>query len=70
MARDLTDSTGKTIKVVKGQIIGCDLCHKIEKSFMNSPTGNAQEHAPPQPETFTIKVAPAAGGMTMGGMGH
>ncbi len=70
VARDLTDSTGKTIKVVKGQIIGCDLCHKIEKSFMNSPTGNAQEHAPPQPETFTIKVAPAAGGMTMGGMGH
>ena len=69
--RTLTDATGKSIKVVKGQIIGCDLCHKIDKSFMNSPKGVAKEHAPPKPETFTIGGKPAAstgGGMNMGGL--
>ena len=69
--RTLTDAMGKPIKLLKGQIIGCDLCHKIDKSFMNSPKGMAKEHAPPKPETFTIGGKPAVstgGGMNMGGM--
>jgi hypothetical protein len=76
--RTLTDATGKEIKVAKGQIIGCDLCHKIDKSFIDSPKGVAKEHAPPKPETFVIKAAPvvpvttppATGGASMGGMSH
>ncbi len=63
--RTLIDSKGASIKVVKGQIIGCDLCHTMDKSFIDSPKGIAQDHAPPQPETFVIKAAPV-----MGGMGH
>lgn len=58
--RTLTDATGKEIKVVKGQIIGCDLCHKLDKSFIDSPKGVAKEHAPPKPETFVISAKPVA----------
>ncbi|MFI3155642.1 MAG: PKD domain-containing protein, partial [Methylococcaceae bacterium] len=61
--RTLIDSKGASIKVVKGQIIGCDLCHTMDKSFIDSPKGIAQDHAPPQPETFVIKSAPVTGGM-------
>jgi hypothetical protein len=67
--RTLTDATGKAIQVAKGQIIGCDLCHTLDKSFMGSPKGVAKEYAPPKPETFVIKATPVAPSTGMGGMG-
>jgi hypothetical protein len=69
--RTLTDAKGKAVKVVKGQVIGCDLCHTLDKSFTGSPTGEAKFHAPPKPETFVISAKPSAStGGSMGGMGH
>ncbi len=68
--RVLTNAKGKPVRVVKGQIIGCDLCHTVKKSFTgapnpNSPTGGwpaAKEHMPPMPETFTVSGAAGGGG--------
>ncbi|MCX7098619.1 MAG: PKD domain-containing protein [Methylococcales bacterium] len=63
--RVLTNSAGKPVKVVKGQIIGCDTCHTIAKSFTGSPkpynaktapTGGwpaAKMHMPPMPASIT-----------------
>ncbi|MEQ1530516.1 MAG: hypothetical protein ABL925_14470, partial [Methylococcales bacterium] len=66
LSKSLTDhifknaKNGKDVKVVKGQVIGCDLCHTLRKSFVgapnpNSPTGDwpaAKDHTPPMPEPF------------------
>ncbi|MEQ1529751.1 MAG: PKD domain-containing protein [Methylococcales bacterium] len=71
--RTLTNAKGKPVKVAKGQIIGCDLCHALDKSFSNSPNPAdklnhgwqpAKEHMPPMPATFS---ATGSGG---GGGGH
>jgi hypothetical protein len=67
--RTLTNAKGKAIKVAKGQIIGCDLCHTMAKSFISTPKGVAKEHAPPMPELMTVKGSSTTGG-TMGGMSH
>ncbi|GDX85071.1 hypothetical protein LBMAG43_11130 [Methylococcaceae bacterium] len=73
--RTLTNAKGKAIKVAKGQVIGCDLCHTMAKSFVGSPTGVATDHPAPKPETFVISnkpapTTPATGGTgTTGGMG-
>jgi hypothetical protein len=73
-SRDLTNDKGKIVKVVKGQIIGCNLCHTLAKSYTGSPvpynarkapTGGwpeAKMHMPPSPGTFT--------GTTVTGGGH
>ncbi|WP_367154171.1 PKD domain-containing protein [Methylomonas sp. HYX-M1] len=58
--RTLTNDKGKPVKVAKDQIIGCDLCHNLKKSFIGapdpkSPTGGwpaAKDHAPRLPEPF------------------
>ncbi len=68
--RELTDAAGKTIKVVKGQIIGCDLCHTLDKSFIGVPKGVAKEHAPPVPELMAPISGTPTGGSGMGGMSH
>jgi hypothetical protein len=72
---NLVNAKGKPVKVVKGQIIGCDLCHTIAKSFTGSPvayhpkkapTGGwdkAKKHMPPKPKTFD-------GGTSGGGGSH
>ncbi len=70
--RVLTNEKGKAVKVVKGQIIGCDLCHSLKKSFANAPdpkssTGGwpaAKHHMPPAPTSIT------AGSTAGGGGGH
>ncbi len=56
--------------MAKGQIIGCDLCHKLDKSFIDSPKGVAKEHAPPMPELMAPVVGASTGGSSMGGMSH
>lgn len=63
--RVFVDEKGKTVNVVKGQIIGCDLCHSMAKSFTGVPTGAAKLHAPPA-------ATPLQGGGTTtgGGGGH
>jgi hypothetical protein len=68
--RTLTDAKGTSIKVAKGQIIGCDLCHTMDKSFIGTPKGVAKEHAPPEPELPNVKSTPTTGGGAMGGMSH
>jgi hypothetical protein len=69
--RTLTDAKGAAVKVVKGQVIGCDLCHTLDKSFTGAPTGVAKQHMPPMPELMTpVATAPSAGGGAMGGMSH
>lgn len=68
--RVLINEKGKSIKVVKDQIIGCDLCHSLKESFAgapepNSPTGGwpkAKLHAPPQPEPVTSTGTGGGGG--------
>lgn len=64
--------TGKPVKVEAGQVIGCDLCHKLETSFKRAPVPTAvdggwpkaQMHMPPMPEP--ISPVPAGSG----GHGH
>jgi hypothetical protein len=65
--RTLTNAKGKAIKVTKGQIIGCDLCHKLDKSFIGSPKGVAKDHPAPKPETFVINTKTV---VHTGGGGH
>lgn len=72
--RVFTNEKGKPVKVAKGQVIGCGLCHSIKTSFNGSPkpyhpkkepTGGwppAKHHAPPAPESITPGV--------VGGGGH
>jgi hypothetical protein len=73
--RTLMNAKGAPVKVIKGQVIGCDLCHTLAKSFTDSPKGEAKLHAPPKPQTFSLEATPATGGTTtgttggMGGMG-
>jgi hypothetical protein len=70
--RVLVKQDGKTIKVAKDKIIGCDLCHSLKESFATapkpkSPTGGwpkAKLHMPPMPEPVAIP------GSTGGGGGH
>jgi PKD repeat protein len=71
--RTLMNAKGKPIKVIKGQVIGCDLCHTLAKSFTDSPKGEAKLHAPPKPELFTIQStggSSTTSGGSMGGMSH
>ncbi|NOS88224.1 MAG: PKD domain-containing protein [Methylococcaceae bacterium] len=77
--RTLTNAAGKPVKVVKGQIIGCDTCHTLAKSFTGSPkpynaktapTGGwpaAQKHMPPTPTSFTTGTGTGGGGGGHGG---
>jgi hypothetical protein len=65
--RTLMNAKGKAIKVAKGQVIGCDLCHTMAKSFIGSPKGVAKEHPAPKPETFVISAKPVT---QTGGGGH
>jgi hypothetical protein len=60
------NAKGAAVKVVKGQVIGCDLCHTLAKSFTDSPKGEAKLHAPPKPQTFSLEATPATGGTTTG----
>lgn len=70
--RVLVKQDGKTIKVAKDKIIGCDLCHSLKESFATAPnpaskTGGwpkAKLHMPPMPEPVAIP------GSTGGGGGH
>jgi len=63
--------SGKDVVVSKGQVIGCDLCHTLAKSFSKSPTKNpknpgwqpAANHMPPMPAAIT----PSVGGGTSSG---
>jgi hypothetical protein len=64
--RTLMNAKGAAVKVVKGQVIGCDLCHTLAKSFTDSPKGTAQLHPPPKPQTFSLEATPATGGTTTG----
>jgi hypothetical protein len=71
--RTLMNAKGKPIKVIKGQVIGCDLCHTLAKSFTGSPKGTATMHPPPKPELFTIQStggSSTTSGGSMGGMSH
>jgi hypothetical protein len=71
--RTLMNAKGAAVKVVKGQVIGCDLCHTLAKSFTDSPKGEAKLHAPPKPELFTIQStggSSTTSGGSMGGMSH
>ena len=68
--RELVNDKGKPVKVAKDQVIGCDLCHTLEKSFTGapnpkSPTGGwpaAQLHMPPMPEPVVSSSAGGGGG--------
>lgn len=69
--RELVNEKGKTIKVAKNQIIGCNLCHTLAKSFTGapkpkSPTGGwpvAKNHAPAKPVAIpSIMPSGSAGG--------
>ena len=64
--RTLTNAKGAAVKVVKGQVIGCDLCHTLAVSFTDSPKGTAKMHPPPKPQTFSLDTTPATGGATTG----
>ncbi|MEN9757344.1 MAG: hypothetical protein RL755_1531 [Pseudomonadota bacterium] len=64
--RTLTNAKGAAVKVVKGQVIGCDLCHTLAVSFTDSPKGTAKMHPPPKPQTFSLDATPATGGTTTG----
>jgi hypothetical protein len=67
------NAKGAAVKVVKGQVIGCDLCHTLAKSFTDSPKGEAKLHAPPKPELFTIQStggSSTTSGGSMGGLSH
>lgn len=58
--RTFTNDKGKPVKVAKNQVIGCNLCHSLKKSFVgapepDSPIGGwpaAKDHAPRMPEPF------------------
>lgn len=71
-ARTLTNDKGKPVKVEAGQVIGCDLCHSLSKSFTGAPNPKAADggwpkakmHMPPMP------VEPTPGTTTGGGGGH
>ncbi|MGI9213757.1 MAG: PKD domain-containing protein, partial [Methylococcaceae bacterium] len=63
--RSFVDENGKPVKVAANTPIGCDLCHALDKSFTDSPKGQAKSHAPPAPTPIV-----AAGSTGMGGMGH
>jgi hypothetical protein len=75
VARVLTNDKGKLVKVAKDQVIGCDLCHTLAKSFTGSPTPYhakkaptggwpaAKSHMPPMPEAVAI---PGASGSAAG----
>ena len=73
--RTLMNAKGAPVKVVKGQVIGCDLCHTLAKSFTDSPKGTAKMHPPPKPQTFSLATTPTpatggtTSGTTTGGMG-
>ncbi len=58
VAREFTDENGKKVKVKAGTMIGCDLCHSIEKSCTHSPnsqcgTANGQVSPVNRPPVFT-----------------
>lgn len=69
-ARTFVTDKGKTIKVEAGQVIGCDLCHKIDVSWARSNPKDAKSakvewgapemHMPPMPES--ISPVPGSGG--------
>lgn len=59
--RTLINAKGKEIKVVKDQIIGCDLCHNLKVSFTGVPTGTAKLNPPPHPKEI-VDGAPVDGG--------
>ncbi|WP_367155941.1 PKD domain-containing protein [Methylomonas sp. HYX-M1] len=61
--RELINAKGKTVKIVKDQVIGCDLCHSLQKSFTDVPTGQAQLHKPPE----QAAVSSQSGGNGTGG---
>jgi hypothetical protein len=62
LSRSLVDRTlitakGKEIKVVKDQIIGCDLCHALKVSFTDVKTGTAKLNPPPHPKEIVDRKA-------------
>lgn len=66
--RVLTNAKGKPIKVKKDQVIGCNLCHSLAKSFTGAPNPKAKDggwppaklHMPPMPEA--VAASSSAGG--------
>ena len=68
--RELINSKGKKIKVAKDQVIGCDLCHSLKKSFTGAPNPSAPNggwpkaklHAPPMPESVSAPIGGGGGG--------
>lgn len=62
--RVLTNAKGKKVNVKKDQVIGCNLCHSLKKSFTDVPNGTAKLHEPPAPEAVhdNSDPAPAGGG--------
>ncbi len=59
--RTLTNGKGKAIKIAKGQVIGCDLCHTMAKSFNGAPNGVAKLHAPNAPELIGTHTGAVGG---------
>jgi hypothetical protein len=58
VAREFLDENGKAVKVKAGGIIGCNLCHSIEKSCTDSPnpncgTSKGHTETPNRPPFFT-----------------
>jgi PKD repeat protein len=54
--RVLINAKGKAIKVAKDTVIGCNLCHSLEKSFSSRPQGGWKEaklHHAPLPEAVS-----------------
>lgn len=68
--REFVNEKGKTVKVMAGTVIGCNVCHSLAKSFTGAPDPKAkdggwpkaQKHAPPKPG--------AVAGGDGGGGGH
>jgi hypothetical protein len=65
--RVLINAKGKAIKVAKDTVIGCNLCHSLDKSFASRPQGGWKEpklHHAPLPEAVTSN--PNSGGSSPG----
>lgn len=65
--RTLINEKGKSVLVKKDQVIGCDLCHTLAKSFTDVPKGSSKLHQPP---AMAEIINGSAVGNTGGGHGH